>query len=207
MRLLTGCGEPAVEGDVEGVQRGRECPGRPASPGWTDEQAAEFDRLIEELRAVTAVVQSHRWWKRCADEGSKGAEMVAAHMALKHAEGAVSLAREDADTAADAPCRRRGWRSADGLDRRSPADGGSGGRDRQPGHRRSPRRGRRGGRSGTSPPSRERGPSGPACPSQLPPAARTCEIQQQSLAPLATPRQSPLTARRSACRCGPSKSE
>lgn len=81
---------------------------------------------------------------------------------------------------------QRGWRSAAGLDRRSPADGGSGGRGRPPGYRRSPRHGRRhGSRSGPSPPSRRRGPSGPTCPSQSPPAAGTCELRQ-CLVPLAT---------------------
>ncbi|MFG3132942.1 hypothetical protein ACGFZU_35240 [Streptomyces tendae] len=82
------------------TERGRERPGRPASPGWTDEQAAEFDRLMEELRAVTARVQCHAWWERCTAEGIQGPDMVAARQALKHAEGAVPLARGDVDTAA-----------------------------------------------------------------------------------------------------------
>ncbi|MCG8971818.1 hypothetical protein [Streptomyces sp. CL12-4] len=82
------------------TERGRERPGRPASPGWTDEQAAEFDRLLAELRAAAAAVQGHPWWERCEQEGIKGADMVAARQALKHAEGAVPLAREDVATAA-----------------------------------------------------------------------------------------------------------
>ncbi|MEU9355068.1 hypothetical protein AB0D65_29740 [Streptomyces griseoloalbus] len=88
------------EGWPDETERGRERPGRPASPGWTAEQAAEFDRLMEELRTVTAVVQSHKWWERCAAEGIKGADMVAARQALKHAKGAVPLVREDVDAAA-----------------------------------------------------------------------------------------------------------
>ncbi|MFE1206406.1 hypothetical protein ACFW5V_32485 [Streptomyces sp. NPDC058762] len=82
------------------TERGRERPGRPASPGWTAEQAAEFDRLMEELRAATAAVQCHTWWERCADEGVKGADMVAARQELKYAEGAVPLGRGDVETAA-----------------------------------------------------------------------------------------------------------
>lgn len=84
----------------EETERGREHAGRPASPGWTDDEAAEFDRLMEELRAATALVQSHGWWGRCAQEGVTGPALVAARMALKRAEGAVPLARTDAGAAA-----------------------------------------------------------------------------------------------------------
>ncbi|MGW4087040.1 hypothetical protein ACWEGS_28810 [Streptomyces sp. NPDC004822] len=72
-------------------ERGRERPGRPATPGWSETDAAEFDRLREELRAATAVVQTHGWWERCKQEGVQGAARVAARMALKHAEGAVPV--------------------------------------------------------------------------------------------------------------------
>ncbi|OVZ99537.1 hypothetical protein B9W64_37735 [Streptomyces sp. CS159] len=82
------------------TERGRERPGRPASPGWPADAAAEFDRLLEELRAATAVVQCHKWWERCEAEGIRGADMVAARQALKRAEGAVPLVREDVDAAA-----------------------------------------------------------------------------------------------------------
>ncbi|MFF8399875.1 hypothetical protein [Streptomyces sp. NPDC016172] len=82
------------------TERGRERPGRPASPGWTDEEAAEFDRLMEELRGATAAVQTHPWWKRCKAEGIEGPALVQARQALKHAKGAVPLAREDVDAAA-----------------------------------------------------------------------------------------------------------
>ncbi|MEW2275765.1 MULTISPECIES: hypothetical protein [Streptomyces] len=40
-------------------------------------EAAEFDRLLEELRAATALVQCHAWWEQCRGAGIKGAEMVA----------------------------------------------------------------------------------------------------------------------------------
>ncbi|QQM47358.1 hypothetical protein ACN6AT_37995 (plasmid) [Streptomyces sp. JL4002] len=70
-------------------ERGRERGGRPASPGWTPDEAAEFDRLMEQLRAATARVQCHTWWERCKQEGIKGADMVVTRQALKHAKGAV----------------------------------------------------------------------------------------------------------------------
>ncbi|MEU1592712.1 hypothetical protein ABZ468_07595 [Streptomyces sp. NPDC005708] len=70
-------------------ERGRERPGRPETPGWTADQAAEYDRLFGELRDATAAVLCHPWWKRCASEGTEGPDLVAARQALKHAEGAV----------------------------------------------------------------------------------------------------------------------
>ncbi|WP_225626491.1 hypothetical protein [Streptomyces werraensis] len=76
----------------------RKHPGRPASPGWAEAKAAEFDRLLPELRTTTAQVQCHLWWKRCAGEGIKGEAMVAARQALRYAEGAVPLGRGDAET-------------------------------------------------------------------------------------------------------------
>ncbi|MFE6522280.1 hypothetical protein [Streptomyces sp. NPDC057794] len=84
----------------EETERGRERPARPASPGWSNKQAAKFDRLMAELREATAAVQTHPWWKRCKDEGIEGPALVRARQALKHAEGAVPLAREDVDAAA-----------------------------------------------------------------------------------------------------------
>ncbi|PNG22355.1 hypothetical protein C1J00_09870 [Streptomyces cahuitamycinicus] len=82
------------------TERGRERPGRPATPGWEPDEAAEYDRLFAALRDATAVVQGHPWWERCEQEGVKGAALVAARMALKHAEGAVPLARDDVEEAA-----------------------------------------------------------------------------------------------------------
>ncbi|MEU5978501.1 hypothetical protein [Streptomyces sp. NPDC047315] len=70
----------------EETERGRERPGRPASPGWPEKDAAEYDRLFEELREATATVQCHRWWARCKKEG---AALVDARQKLKHAKGAV----------------------------------------------------------------------------------------------------------------------
>lgn len=84
----------------EETERGRERPGRPDTPGWTDEEAAEYDRLFEALRGAAAAVQSHSWWERCAREGIKGADLVGARQALKYAKGAVPLVREDVDAAA-----------------------------------------------------------------------------------------------------------
>ncbi|MER7057630.1 hypothetical protein [Streptomyces sp. NPDC000351] len=56
------------DGWPEETERGRAHPGRPASPGWSDAQANEFDRLLDELRTATAQVQCHPWWERCAAE-------------------------------------------------------------------------------------------------------------------------------------------
>ncbi|GAA2439371.1 hypothetical protein [Streptomyces glaucus] len=88
------------DGWPEETERGREHPGRPASPGWTEDDAAEYDRLFAALRDATAAVQGHGWWERCKAEGIKGADLVAARMALKHAPGAVPLVRDDVDNAA-----------------------------------------------------------------------------------------------------------
>jgi hypothetical protein len=81
-------------------ERGRERPGRPASPGWTDEDAAEFDRLLKELRQTAARVHSHPWWERCKTEGIEGPALVNARQALKRAEAAVPVIRVDVDAAA-----------------------------------------------------------------------------------------------------------
>ncbi|WP_435607078.1 hypothetical protein [Streptomyces ardesiacus] len=88
------------DGWPEDTERGRKHSGRPASPGWTASEAAEFDRLLSELRTATAQVQCHPWWERCAAEGIKGEAMVAARQALKYADGAVPLGRSDVETAA-----------------------------------------------------------------------------------------------------------
>jgi len=77
------------DGWPEETERGRAHPGRPASPGWTEAEAAEYDQLLEDLRKTTAVVQTHGWWERCDQEGIKGADVIAARMALKRAPGAV----------------------------------------------------------------------------------------------------------------------
>ncbi|MET9528192.1 hypothetical protein [Streptomyces coeruleorubidus] len=50
---------------------------RPPSPGWTDEQKAEYDRLWELRRKTTLAVYAHEHWKAC------GAKAVEARQALK----------------------------------------------------------------------------------------------------------------------------
>lgn len=88
------------DGWPEETDRGRERAGREPSPGWPAADAAAYDKLWEELREVTAYVQTHPWWKTCRGHGVQGADLVAARQALKTAKGAVPLARDDVDTAA-----------------------------------------------------------------------------------------------------------
>jgi hypothetical protein len=64
------------------TDRGREAPGREASPGWEADDAAEFDRLMRRLQELAAFVQGHGHWKVCRDNG---ADIVAARQALKRA--------------------------------------------------------------------------------------------------------------------------
>ncbi|MFF4543683.1 hypothetical protein ACFY1J_05460 [Streptomyces sp. NPDC001406] len=45
-------------------------------------------------------MQCHPWWEHCKKEGIKGADLVAARRALKHAKGVVPLVRDDVDVAA-----------------------------------------------------------------------------------------------------------
>ncbi|MEU8794590.1 hypothetical protein [Streptomyces sp. NPDC048643] len=78
--------------------------GRPATDGWSKEEAAAYDKLWDDLRAATADVQGHAWWERCESEDIKGGALAAARMTLKHAEGAVlpeaSLQQADVEAAA-----------------------------------------------------------------------------------------------------------
>ncbi|MGW7134544.1 hypothetical protein ACWGIA_40260 [Streptomyces bobili] len=74
--------------------------GRPATEGWPPAEASAYDTLWTDLREATAAVQSHTWWDRCETEGIKGAALVAARMALKHADGAVPLQQSDIEAAA-----------------------------------------------------------------------------------------------------------
>jgi hypothetical protein len=69
------------EGWPEVKERGRERAGREASPGWPEDDAKAYDKLWEELREVTAYVQTHGWWKTCRDNGTQGADLVAARQA------------------------------------------------------------------------------------------------------------------------------
>lgn len=71
------------DGWPEEKERGRERSGRPATPGWTAEEAAEYDRLYAALRKATAAVITHRWWERCGKEGTKGGDLVKARQALR----------------------------------------------------------------------------------------------------------------------------
>ncbi|MER7497073.1 hypothetical protein ABT033_31310 [Streptomyces pharetrae] len=82
-------------GWTEETERGREQRGRPASPGWSEEDAAEYDRLFAALREATAVLQTHPWWGTCRANGVEGTDMVAVRQALKIAEGAVPLRQDD----------------------------------------------------------------------------------------------------------------
>ncbi|MEU9744657.1 hypothetical protein [Streptomyces niveus] len=88
------------EGWPEDKERKRA--GRPATEGWSEEEAAAYDKLWVDLRKATAVVQGHAWWERCEQEGVTGAALVAARMALKHAEGAVPTPLHQADVEAAA---------------------------------------------------------------------------------------------------------
>ncbi|MCX4976495.1 MULTISPECIES: hypothetical protein [unclassified Streptomyces] len=81
-------------------ERGRERPGRPATSGWQADDAAEFDRLLQELRKAAWAVQGHRHWGLCTLKGVGGADLVTARQALKHADGAVPLRRDDVATVA-----------------------------------------------------------------------------------------------------------
>ncbi|MEU9781444.1 hypothetical protein AB0H92_10805 [Streptomyces phaeochromogenes] len=87
-------GWPAVE------ERGRERAGRESSPGWDPADAAAYDKLHQDLLAAAAAVNVHAWWTTCERRGVKGAALVAARQALKHADGAVPLSREDVEETA-----------------------------------------------------------------------------------------------------------
>ncbi|MFF2101188.1 hypothetical protein [Streptomyces sp. NPDC058202] len=76
--------------------------GRPATEGWSEEEATTYDKLWVDLRKATAAVPGHAWWERCEKEGIKGASLVAARMALKHAEGTVPAPLQQADVEAAA---------------------------------------------------------------------------------------------------------
>ncbi|MFE1947284.1 hypothetical protein [Streptomyces massasporeus] len=82
------------------TDRGRERAGREPSPDWPAADAAAYDELWDELRDVTAIVQTHPWWKTCRVHGLHGPDLVAARQALKTAKGAVPLALGDVGTAA-----------------------------------------------------------------------------------------------------------
>ena len=53
---------------------------RPASPGWTEDEQAEVEKLRERERELAVFVSCHRFWAETATE-----DKVAARMRLKHA--------------------------------------------------------------------------------------------------------------------------
>jgi len=62
---------------------------RPRSPGWTDAQKAEYDRLWEECRRTSAVVSTHPHWGRFP-----GAAQIEARQALKRMPGALPAVKQ-----------------------------------------------------------------------------------------------------------------
>ncbi|MFB6505544.1 hypothetical protein ACFC07_22365 [Streptomyces sp. NPDC056099] len=76
---------PAHGGVLNGFQSSR-----PASPGWTDEQKAECDRLWEECRRTSAVVFVHPHWGNF-----EGPAQVEARQALKRMPGALPALKQD----------------------------------------------------------------------------------------------------------------
>jgi hypothetical protein len=60
---------------------GEQVTARPDSPGYTDEQRAERDRLHARLLELTATVMTHPYWDTLANG------VVKARMALKHVHG------------------------------------------------------------------------------------------------------------------------
>jgi len=70
---------PAHGGALAGFQSSR-----PASPGWTAGQAAEYDRLWEACRTTSVAVSTHPHW-----ETVSGAAQFEARQALKRVPGAL----------------------------------------------------------------------------------------------------------------------
>ncbi|WP_415950596.1 hypothetical protein [Streptomyces sp. KLOTTS4A1] len=52
---------------------------RPASPGWTEDEQAEVEKLRERERELAVFVSGHRYWKEVA-----APDVVDARMLLKH---------------------------------------------------------------------------------------------------------------------------
>jgi hypothetical protein len=96
---------PGWPGETE---RGREHPGRPASPGWDPAHDGRFGELVSRLRELAHFVQWRRHW---ADVQASGADLAAARMALKRAEDAVAAQAEEAA----APDRQVGERRRQGV--------------------------------------------------------------------------------------------
>lgn len=75
-------------------------PGREASPGWDPADAATYDRIAEELREVTAALQTHPWWAACRAHGVTGPDIVQARQALQSLTGAGPLQQGDVEKTA-----------------------------------------------------------------------------------------------------------
>ncbi|MGW4873690.1 hypothetical protein [Streptomyces chartreusis] len=55
---------------------------RPASPGWTEDQQAEVEKLRQREHELAVFVSGHRFWSEMA-----GSDRVDARTKLKHAQG------------------------------------------------------------------------------------------------------------------------
>ncbi|WP_328491244.1 hypothetical protein [Streptomyces zaomyceticus] len=75
-------------------------PGREDSPGWDPADAAEYDRIGQELREVTATIQMHPWWATCRAHGVTGPDIVQARQALKSLTDAAPLEQDDVEKTA-----------------------------------------------------------------------------------------------------------
>lgn len=57
---------------------------RPASPGWTEDEQAEVEKLRQREHELAVFVSGHRFWSEMA-----GSDRVDARTKLKHAHGAT----------------------------------------------------------------------------------------------------------------------
>ncbi|MFD5012488.1 hypothetical protein [Streptomyces chartreusis] len=57
---------------------------RPASPGWTEDEQAEVEKLRQREHELAVFVSGHRFWSEMA-----GSDRVDARTKLKHAHGAA----------------------------------------------------------------------------------------------------------------------
>ncbi|MGW6145531.1 hypothetical protein [Streptomyces sp. NPDC055140] len=68
---------------------------RPASPGWSDDEGAEYAKLRHELAEAAGLVYSHPHWAEY-----EGAALVSARMTLKHHPEALPTVPGESDGAA-----------------------------------------------------------------------------------------------------------
>ncbi|WP_327411308.1 hypothetical protein OG458_41980 (plasmid) [Streptomyces sp. NBC_01281] len=78
----------AHDGWEEVKEHWRQRAGRESTKGWESDDAAEYDRLMGELRAKAAFVHCHEWWRTVEANGVKGPALVDARQALKRAAAA-----------------------------------------------------------------------------------------------------------------------